>query len=159
VTTYEPGTVAMVTDGQGRRCKAFLSRIEQERSGSGPVPGPWWVRILPNGLHGESHQSTLSDITPLVCIEATREDADDFEDALDGDSGMPGAFKLSVIVHAIRQQTPEPESPKWTAEAITNSTQGGAHLMNPYGGCEGTFSNLAVAKKAADALNAAEPTL
>lgn len=98
VSDYAPGTVAMVTYN-GKRLKVMrVNEFIEAESRWRPVNG---TRYLAD--------ADVSDITPLVCIEATREDADLLANVAEVSFMDLGArATLGRVVAAIREQTPEP---------------------------------------------------
>lgn len=119
-----------------------------------------WDGDLWHGEWGQTWGQTTPNITPLVCIEATREDAD-LLDRLTGADLLPTwRSLLERIRDAIREQTPEPEPLKrWRSVTHPNAATGptsylfdGEAQVGALYGCSPERAQVVV-----DALNAAEP--
>lgn len=165
MSDYKPGTVAMVTYN-GRRYKAMRTEFGQQ---STSPDGCWYIL----GWGGGYNESKVSDITPLVCIEATREDADVLEGAstiLDehqvqygrlGDDGVLisalALQRIAELAAAIREQTPEPEPPKrWTTWVDSDRFTWVKNTSNAR--LAARCSSQSEAEHIVDALNATEAT-
>jgi hypothetical protein len=156
MSDYKPGTVAMVTYN-GQRHKAMRTEFGQQ---STSPDGCWYIL----GWGGGYNETKVTDITPLVCIEATREDADQLTLILRGDVPSssngpdydpPRTKVVRRIRDAILEQTPEPEPPKrWTVDEGI-----GEYWLGDNGRPTGVGSTSKEhAQRIADALNAAEAT-